>query len=105
MRGKYDFEDKNELYYWMDAIEPALCMLESDKLDEVDYSKYDLSPCLLGKVLEALGYEEGESEFCKENLYVNYYNTVTHQKILLCADIETFSLALISCNDEPENEE
>ena len=105
MRGKYDFEDKNELYYWMDVIEPALYMLESGELDEVDYYNDNLSPCLLGKVLESLGNEEGEGEFCKENLYVNYYNTVTHRKVLLYADIETFALALISGYDESEDEE
>ena len=100
MRGKYNFENKDALYFWMNAIEPALCMLESGELDEVNYSDVNsLSPCLLGQVLEALGYEEGDSEFSKEDLYVNYYNTVTGHKILLHGNVETFGLVLISCEE------
>ena len=100
MRGKYSFENKDALYFWMNAIEPALCMLASGELDEVNYSKYDLSPCLLGQVLDALGYEEGDSEFSRGDLYVNYYNTVTGHKILLHGNVETFSLVLVSCDEE-----
>ena len=105
MRGTYNFEDKNEFYYWIDVVKPALCKLESGELDEVDYSNDNISPCLLGKVLEELGYSESHGEFDKETMYVYYYSSITHKKLCIIADIEIFSLNLSICEEEAEDEE
>ena len=105
MRGTYDFVNNDEFAYWVDLVEPDIHALESGDLDEIDYSNINISPCLLGKVLEELGYDESHGEFDKETMYVYYYSSITHKKLCMIADIEIFGLTLNICEEESESEE
>lgn len=98
MRGKYNFENEYEKIYLTRTIEREIEKLFNKNLDEVELCQYDISPAQLREVLEALGWGEDYSEYDKENLWRKY--SKENKKILVTANVETFSLQLIQCEEE-----
>ena len=101
MRGKYDFEDKEELYHWADYVLDQLNWLIIEEIDELDFSQCDISPLQLGKVLSLLGYEENNWEYDKEYSWAEYVDPINPTiRIGLSADSDLFKLTLYLIKDE-----
>jgi hypothetical protein len=98
MRGKYYFENEYEKIYAMQIIEWEIERLFDENLDEVELCQYDISPFQLCEVLEGLGWGEDYSEYNKENLWCKY--SKENKKMLVMANVDTFSLQLIQCEEE-----
>lgn len=98
MRGKYYFENEYEKIYAMQIIEWEIKRLFEENLGEVELCQYDISPFQLSEILEGLGWEEDYSEYNKENLWYKY--SKENKTILVMANVDTFSLQLIQCEED-----